>query len=200
MAPGGRMSSSEKGGRLRSFWSKRSRKEKTSLIASASTIVAALVAGVPAALLSPSNPGPLPSPATMSSSPTATPHTVSTVQGVIVQPASGVTMAGKTFLHASGTSQNVPADNRLWLFIQWNGVHTYWATNPNYTSLNRSDGHWSGKIYVGGSGRLTLWLVDLGPKALHVINTDVTGQNDGFPTLHLASDARILASIPFTAH
>ena len=91
----------------------------------------------------------------------------------------------------------MPHDSRIWLFIEWQGVSTYWATDPK--DISYANGHWSGKIYVGDPGNLILWLVDFGPKALHVLNTDVNGQNNGFHTLKLAPDAKALTSIPFTA-
>jgi hypothetical protein len=119
------------------------------------------------------------------------------VRGFIAQPTSGATVQSRQDLHASGTAENVPSNNRLWLFIEWKGVQKYWAGSPADFTL--SHGRWSGKIYIGDPGNLILWLVDLGPKALHVMNTDKTGQNNGFPTLHLASDAKVLDSIPFTA-
>jgi len=70
---------------------------------------------------------------------------------------------------------------------------------PGSLRLN-SDGRWTGSIYEGATGQLTLWLVDLGPKSLHVLNTDVNGQNNGFTRLRLASDATPVASVSFKVH
>jgi hypothetical protein len=117
--------------------------------------------------------------------------------GTISQPTSGFNVARKTFLHASGTAEGIPSSSRLWLFIQWKGVQTFWASDPR--DMTFQNGRWSDRIYVGSPGQLTLWLVDLGPKALKVLNTDVYGQNNGFSTIHLAADAKVLASLPFTS-
>jgi hypothetical protein len=115
--------------------------------------------------------------------------------GAISQPTVGFAVASKTFLHASGTAEGIPANSRLWLFIQWQGVRKYWASDPRNFKLER--GRWSGRIYVGDPGHLTLWLVFLGPNSLKALNKDVYYQNNGFPTMILASDAKVLASVPF---
>lgn len=120
------------------------------------------------------------------------------MHAVILRPTNGTSIPSKTFLVASGTASNVPSGSRIWLFIQWKGVSKYWATDPK--DISYADGHWSGKIYVGDPGNLILWVVDFGPHALHVLNTDVNGQDNGFHTLKLASDAKTLTSIPFTAN
>ena len=118
------------------------------------------------------NVGTLNSPAARSQSPSGStassrPPSIS-ARGAISQPTTGFAVASKTFLHASGTAEDIPANSRLWLFIQWQGVRKYWASDPRNFKLEQ--GHWSGKIYVGAPGHLTLWLVFLGPKSLRALN------------------------------
>ncbi len=100
-------------------------------------------------------------------------------------------------MSATGTWADITAGHKLWLFLHVHGNGKYYVAAPGSLKLS-SDGRWTGSIYEGATGPLTLWLVDLGPKSLHILNTDVYGQNNGFDRLRLASDATPLASVSFT--
>jgi hypothetical protein len=103
----------------------------------------------------------------------------------------------------SGTARNAPPGHELWLFLYVASVSKYYAAAPGSLKL-RPDGRWTGSIYVGGSGqpgeRFTIWLVDMGPRSLRILNTDVNGQNSGFDRLRLAGDTTLLASVTFVVH
>jgi len=104
------------------------------------------------------------------------------------------------FLTATGWARNIPRSDKLWLFLYVASVGKYYMSDPGCVVLTGAQ--WTCRIYVGGSGqsgeRFTLWLTDLGPQALQVLNASPDEQHSGFSTLKLAPDATPVASVTFT--
>jgi hypothetical protein len=120
---------------------------------------------------------------------------VAAVSGSITFPHNGAIEPFRKSIRASGAVQNLPTDHHLWLFLQYGSTQRYWAGNPNIAVVN---GRWSGTIFMGEVGPATLWLVDLGPHSLSVMNHSMSKVEHGFPTMLLAGDARIVTSVHFT--
>jgi hypothetical protein len=51
---------------------------------------------------------------------------------------------------------------------------------------------------MGEARPATLWLVDLGPDSLNVMNHSMSEVEHGFPSALLAGDASIIRSVHFT--
>ncbi len=51
---------------------------------------------------------------------------------------------------------------------------------------------------MGEARPATLWLVDLGPASLNVMNHNMSDIEHGFPSMLLAGDASIVRSVHFT--
>ena len=117
------------------------------------------------------------------------------VSGTINFPRNGTIEPKGKSIEASGTVQNLPANHHLWLFLQYGSEQRYWAGDPNLTVV---DGRWSGTIFMGEARPATLWLVDLGPASLNVMNHNMSDIEHGFPSMLLAGDASIVRSVHFT--
>lgn len=120
---------------------------------------------------------------------------VTAVSGVINFPHNGAMEPLGKSIRASGIAQHIPVNHHLWLFLQYGSEQRYWAGDPNLTVV---DERWSGTIFMGKARPATLWLVDLGPDSLSVMNHNMSEIEHGFPSVLLAGDANIVNTIHFT--
>jgi hypothetical protein len=128
--------------------------------------------------------------------PTTRPSSVKAPTGVITVPLDGTNdVLSKHYLHASGTAQNIPPGYRLDLFYQIDGYDRFYAANPN-NSLTLKNGRWFGSIYIGVARPSTLWLVDLSPRAVDIMNSEKYDQSNGYPSIRKLGT--VLASEHFT--
>jgi hypothetical protein len=100
-------------------------------------------------------------------------------------------------LKASGTARHIQADHHLWLFLYFYDDKYYAGSNFHLAK----DGRWSGSIFIGGDKepgqQFVLWVFDLGPAGWEKLNTDISGQNNGFHGWRLAGDVTRLAYVTF---
>lgn len=117
-------------------------------------------------------------------------------QGTITWPRNGATDVAVGKLNARGIARNIEPKHRLLLFLQWAGVHKYWAGDPDVVVTN---GQWTGTIDIGAPGHIILWLVDQGPKTIQAMNHDGYYWSNGFPTLKPGPDETVLGRIAVIA-
>lgn len=117
-------------------------------------------------------------------------------KGSFVVPSLGATVGARKQLHASGTA-NIQPGHKLELFLQFGDQANYYAAGDPRTSIPLVKGRWHGEIYIGAAGTITLWLVDLPPHSVVLINKEVNYQNNGFP--NITKLGKILASVQCTA-
>ena len=134
------------------------------------------------------------------SSPSATASTplgAAAPTGTITDPHSGATNVYKhEQLHVSGTAHNIPAGDRLDVFLQFAGDQRYYAAADPNIAAPLVNGRWSSTIFIGDAGNIILWLVSLSPHQVNLVNSEVTYQSAGYPTL----PGTMLASVSFTAN
>ncbi len=117
--------------------------------------------------------------------------------GNITDPHSGAKNVYKhEQLRVSGTAQNIPAGHRLDVFLQFVGYQRYYAAADPNIAAPLVNGRWSLTIFIGDAGRIILWLVSLSPHEVSLVNSEVTYQSAGYPTLPGTG----LASVSFTAN
>ncbi|MGH3255460.1 MAG: WD40 repeat domain-containing protein [Streptosporangiaceae bacterium] len=119
--------------------------------------------------------------------------------GTISSPPSDTgNVAADKNLQVSGTAQDIPSGYRLDLFLQFvnsgNGIRYYIAADPN-NAISLHSGHWAAPIFIGASGSVIVRLVLLSPSEIAYVNSQVTYQNVGFPSL----PGTVLASASYTA-
>ena len=170
------------------WWSRQPTAVKAAAITAIGAVAAALVVGLPAALIASRSSSP--SQLSSSSSPSVSPS------GIITNPPNGASnVAAHKNLRLSGTAQNIPSGYRLDLFLQFANVSRYYvAADPN-SAISLHNGHWIAPIFIGASGSIIIRLVLLSPSEIAYVNSQVTYQNAGFPTL----PGTVLASASYTA-
>lgn len=129
-------------------------------------------------------------------SPSPPRHSSSAAKGSFGVPSLGATVGARKQLHASGTA-NIQPGHKLELFLQFGDQANYFAAGDPRTSVPLVKGRWHGEIYIGAAGTITLWLVDLPPNSVVLINKEVNYQNNGFP--NITKLGKILASVQCTA-
>src|SRR5215470_688349 len=155
----------------------------------------------PAAQTSTLTPAPAlasPASALVTSSPStaaaSTPSATAAPTGTITDPQNGATdVSQNEQLQVSGTAQNIPAGDRLEVFLQFAGHRRYFAADDPAPLIN---GHRSTTIFIGEAQPVILWLVLLSPSDVSVINNELAYQSAGYPTL----PGGMLASVKFTAN
>ena len=126
----------------------------------------------------------------------STPPATAVASGAFTVPSNGATNVYKHEQeHVSGTAQNIPAGYHLDVFLQFSGYQRYYAAADPNIAAPLVNGHWSSTIYIGDSGSIILWLVSLSPAQVNYVNSQVTYQSAGYPTL----PGTKLASVSFTA-
>jgi len=138
--------------------------------------------------------------AASSSSPTtaaSTPPATAAPTGTITDPRNGAADVHKhEQLGVSGTAQNIPSGYHLDVFLQFAGYQRYYAAANPDIAAPLINGHWSATIFIGDSGSIIIWLVSLSPAEAKLMNSEVTYQSAGYPTL----PGTRLASVEFTAN
>jgi len=183
---------------------------QVAVVGGALAIVGGLVTGVfgivdielakPSAQTSISAPVPTPStsvPAPATSSPPATATSTPLATAAITDPPNGATnVYYHEQLRVSGTARNIPAGYRLDVFLQFVGYQRYYAAADPNTAAPLINGHWSATIFIGEAKPIILWLVSLSPAEINLINSEVSYQSAGYPTL----PGTKLASVSFSAN
>ncbi len=102
-------------------------------------------------------------------------------------------------LYTFGTAQNIEKNNHLDVFLQFAGSNKYFAAGNPDTSAPLIGGNWTCEIDVGAPGNIILYLVDLSPASVRLVNSkaDVPYQSNGYPSI--VKLGTILASVQFTA-
>ena len=91
--------------------------------------------------------------------------------------------------------RNLPPGYRLDLFLKFADLGVYYAAGDPNTTLTIAGGKWSGGIGVGshGSTAIYIYLVELSPASVRLMNSEVSYQNNGFPSI--TALGTILASV-----
>jgi len=117
--------------------------------------------------------------------------------GAIVTPRDGAIITGGALLSVSGTVQDLPPGYRLDLFLKFPHPASYYAAGDPNTTLTITDGRWSGAIYIGAQEPCTVYLVELSPASVKLMNSEIPYQSNGYPSI--AALGTILASVSLTA-
>jgi hypothetical protein len=88
-------------------------------------------------------------------------------------------------LSASGTVRNLPPGYRLDLFLKFADLSVYYVAGDPNTTVTIAGSKWSGRIGVGSHAPTTIYiyLVELSPASVRLMNSEVSYQNNGFPSI-----------------
>ncbi len=117
--------------------------------------------------------------------------------GTITTPASGAVVGAYKMLPSSGTARNIQPGYRLDLFLKFADLGVYYAAGDPNSALRFADGRWHGSIYIGGAAPCTVYLVDLSPSSVQLMNSETSYQENGFP--NIADLGTVLASVTLTS-
>ena len=127
----------------------------------------------------------------------STPPSTAAPTGTITDPRNGATNVYKhEQLLVSGTAQNIPAGDRLDVFLQLAGHTRYYAAANPDNPAPLINGHWSATIFIGEAQPIILWLVLLSPAEVNLTNNEIAYRSAGYHTL----PGTRLASVRFTAN
>jgi hypothetical protein len=118
--------------------------------------------------------------------------------GTIAAPRNGALIIGGAPLSASGTVRDLPPGYRLDLFLKIPSVPTYYAAGDPRNVLTIRGDDWSGSIYIGAQGPCTVYLVELSPASVVLMNSEILYQSDGYPSI--TALGTILASVTLSAN
>jgi hypothetical protein len=129
----------------------------------------------------PSNPPPsIPSPRQSPSSPPVT----SGASGSFTSPAAS-TGISDGYLSASGIARNLPRGYRLDLFLKVTYLSVYYSAGDPNSQLTITGDKWSGQIFIGSQGptAVYIYLVELSPASVQLVNREYTYQSAGYPSV-----------------
>jgi len=139
----------------------------------------------------------LPSTSTSSSGPPPTSPGAVTTTGTISVPVNGADVTADVMLPASGTVHDLPRGYRLDLFLKFAGMETYYAAGDPNSALTLVNGRWSGSIYIGAATQCTVYLVELSPGSVQLMNSEISDQSNGYPSIDALGTT--LASVSLTS-
>ena len=147
---------------------------------SAPTTTATAQTHQPSSPLASSPPPSGPPPSQSPSSPLVT----SGARGTFTTPAAGIGISDG-YLNASGTVQNLPHGYRLDLFLKVAYLSVYYAAGDPNSQLTITGGKWSGQIFIGSQGptAVYIYLVELSPASVQLMNREYTYQSAGYPSV-----------------
>jgi hypothetical protein len=125
-----------------------------------------------------------PPPNQSSSGPSSSPTFTSGASGSFTTPTAGADINVGN-LSASGTVRNLPPGYRLDLFLKFADLSVYYAAGDPNTTVTIAGSKWSGRIGVGSHAPTTIYiyLVELSPASVRLMNSEVSYQNNGFPSI-----------------
>ncbi|MEO3808362.1 hypothetical protein ABGB17_05105 [Sphaerisporangium sp. B11E5] len=123
-----------------------------------------------------------------------------TAAPAITKPQQNARIRYRGMLSVAGTGQSPGNGHQLWLFLYMDTNGRYWTgDSPDMAGGMRFTGtSWTAKIYVGGAAPgdlFTLYLVELSPHAIEVLEASTTEQDTGFPNLQFAEGVKIVDSV-----
>jgi hypothetical protein len=152
----------------------------------------------PSSSASPSTPpGGSPSATPSQTAPTSSPPPTRGVMGTIAMPDNGADVTAQQMLSSSGTIRHLQPGYRIDLFLKFAGLDVYYAAGDPNSVLKLSGTTWSGSIFVGRAAPCTLYLVDLSPSSVRLMNSETSYQSNGYPSI--TALGKILASVSFTS-
>jgi hypothetical protein len=127
--------------------------------------------------------------------PTSSPSLDGTpVGGQIIYPSNGANEPEDESFNVYGTIQNAQPHHQLALFVERAGINEFYIVDPD---VSAQDNIWLGSIKIAQPGSVTLWLVDLAPDAIRVLNRAIDNQTQGFPTLIFSSGVTLVDNVTF---
>jgi hypothetical protein len=120
--------------------------------------------------------------------------------GTIAMPRDGATITGGAMLNASGAVRRLPRGYRLELFLKIPSLPVYYAAGDPRNTIAVRDGNWTGAIYIGTQGPCTVYLVELSPASVALMNStpDIPYQSNGYPSITVLGPT--LASVSLAAN
>jgi len=111
-------------------------------------------------------------------------HRTGPASGSFTTPTAGADISVGN-LSASGTVRNLPPGYRLDLFLKFADTSVYYAAGDPNTTVTIAGGKWSGRIGVGSHAptAVYIYLVELSPASVRLVNSEVSYQNNGFPSI-----------------